>query len=133
VKVVLLALAISALAFAASNSTDPFAKIGQMVDNLLNSIDKFLQNLGLKKVQCGIVQKIPLWTARVISDIVYFPQPFEKVPYVLITLYNLDTRANISAWFVSDITTESFRYNIISTSKIKNTYTDLIYVAIEML
>lgn len=44
-KVVLLALAISVLAFAASNSTDPFAKIGQMVDNLLNSIDKFLQNL----------------------------------------------------------------------------------------
>jgi len=102
------------------------------IDNF-GLIDKFLQNLGLKKVEAGIVENIPLWTARVISNIVYFPQPFEKVPYVLLTLYNFDTRANINAYFVSDITTESFMYNIVSTSRISGTYTNLIWVAIEML
>jgi hypothetical protein len=41
----LLILILTPLAFAATNSTDPFTKINQIIDQILNSIDNFLQNL----------------------------------------------------------------------------------------
>lgn len=44
-KEILVILLITAVVFAATNSTDPFAKISQTVESILSSIDKFLQNL----------------------------------------------------------------------------------------
>lgn len=44
-KTPLLALLLVAAVYAVTNSTDPFAKISQVVDSVLNSVDSFLQNL----------------------------------------------------------------------------------------
>jgi hypothetical protein len=45
VKPLLIIILLTPLVLAATNSTDPFAKIGQTIDQILTSLDNFLQNL----------------------------------------------------------------------------------------
>ncbi|AET31935.1 hypothetical protein [Pyrobaculum ferrireducens] len=44
-KILTALLILTPIVIAATNATDPFAKISQTIENILSSIDSFLQNL----------------------------------------------------------------------------------------
>jgi len=95
------------------------------VENYLENIVKVVED----HIEYGKVKNIPTDRTGTYTYQITFKKQFTDIPYIFLTIENLDADVDINIW-VSNVTTTSFTLNVKVISVRPNTYCNVNYLAL---
>lgn len=111
---------------------EPYFKGKKITSQDLNKILDVLDGINTIEdhVEFGKVLNIPTSSTGLASGIVYFTKAFLAIPYVFLSLENVSVNVLVASIFCTNVSAESFTWNILITRPRPNTYCNVNWLAL---